>query len=75
VKLDKINAKSIHLTLSATMGDYPTSAELCPESDGIKLVSCFCPIHPFCFVKPPRQTMTSRAAILEDDFLRQSNSL
>jgi hypothetical protein len=27
------------LKLSATMGDYPTSGKLCPESDGIKLVS------------------------------------
>jgi hypothetical protein len=25
--------------LSATMGDYPTSGKLCPESNGIKLVS------------------------------------
>ena len=25
--------------LSATMGDYPTSGKLCPESDGIKPVS------------------------------------
>src|SRR6267154_1260838 len=24
------------------MGDYPTSRKLCPESDGIKLVSCLC---------------------------------
>jgi len=28
-------------TLSATMADYPTGGKLCPESDGINLVSCF----------------------------------
>lgn len=37
------------------MGDYPTSRNLCPESDGIKLVSCLWLRHSFCFVKPNRR--------------------
>jgi hypothetical protein len=28
------------------MGDYPTTRKLCPESDGIKLVSC--PVQQLC---------------------------
>jgi hypothetical protein len=38
-RLDEINPNSLTFDLSATMGDYPTSRKLCPESDGIKLVS------------------------------------
>src|SRR5438270_9709701 len=42
VRLDKTMLNQPTLGLSATMGDYPTSHKRCPESDGIKLVSCFC---------------------------------
>jgi hypothetical protein len=41
------------------MADYPTSGKLCPESDGIKLVSCLLLEHSFCFVKASGPAMTA----------------
>jgi hypothetical protein len=58
------------------MGDYPTSRKLCPESDGIKLVSwlvlrLFGCGFPFMLSGPP----SPPTVILENDLLDQSNSL
>jgi hypothetical protein len=59
------------------MGDYPTSRKLCPESDGIKLVSWLvlrlfgCGISLYAVPGPP----SPPTVILENDLLDQSNSL
>jgi hypothetical protein len=58
------------------MGDYPTRRKLCPEFDGIKLVSRLVLSRSVCKVPLQDAGAALRAAvILENDLLKQSTSL